>query len=361
MAAGSLAGAIPAGKLIQKYGLRSVLLACILFVVAVFSARALWLAFPAQLALAFLAGIALSFWAVCLSPSIAQLTSERQRPFAFSLFFSLGIGVGAIAGLAGGGLPGWFAGLPVVFHGVQPERAVLLVSCGIVALSLWPAATLRFASPDLPRRATPFLSPFLFRFLATIAVWSLVTGSFSPFANVYFVRHVHLSLPQIGTIFSLSQLVQVVAVLAAPFIFRRWGLVIGIVSMQCATALLLSSLSIFHNPLLAAGAYVGFTAFQYMNEPGTYSLLMNNVPAEQQAGASASNSLVIAATQVVAAALAGEVFTKYGYPLAFRGIAMIAVAGAILFWVLLGPRYSARNPGEMPKDPLGGTLETRLD
>jgi Major Facilitator Superfamily len=361
MSAGSLAGAIPAGKLIQKYGLRSILLLCIVFAVAVFSARALWVGYPIQLGLAFLSGISLSVWAVCLSPSIAQLTTERQRPFAFSLFFSLGIGVGAIAGLAGGRLPGWLAGAPPLFHAVQPERAVLLLSCGLVGLSLWPAATLRFAGADLPTRATPFLSPFLLRFLPAIAVWSLVTGSFSPLANVYFVHYVRLSLPQIGTIFSLSQLVQVFAVLAAPFIFRRWGLVSGIVGMQCATALFLSSLAIFHSPLLAGGAYVGFTAVQYMNEPGTYSLLMNNVPAEQQAGASASSSLVIAAMEVIAAALAGEVFAKYGYPIGLNGIAMIAVAAAILFWMLLGRRHSTRNSGELPKNQHSGTLEMPPD
>jgi len=338
MAAGNLAGAIPAGRLIQRCGLRLTLLSCILLAVSIFSSRALWLEFEGQLVLAFVSGVALSIWAICIAPAVAQLTDERQRPFAFSLFFSLGIGVGAMAGLAGGRLPGIFTGFPVISRAVEPERIVLLFSCGIAALSLIPAAQLKFPRPSIPAQNRPFFSPFLARFLPAIAVWSLVTGSFSPFANVYFAHHLHLPLPQVGTIFSVSQLLQVVAVFSAPLVFRRWGLVRGIVYTQCATALCLALLALTHTPLQAMVVYVGFTAFQWMNEPGTYSLLMNQVDADQRGWAAASNSLVISAMQMVAAACAGLGFAKYGYPISLRGIAAIAGIAAILFWVLLVPK-----------------------
>lgn len=338
MAVGNLAGAIPAGQLIQKCGLRRALFICIWSATAIFTARSIWLAFPLQLVFAFLCGVTLSLWAICISPAVAQLTSEKQRPFAFSLFFSLGIGVGALAGLAGGRLPNMLGSLNGMFHAFDPERAVLLLSCAIVALSILPATALRFEKTTAaPARVKALLSPFLLRYLPAIAVWSLVTGSFSPFANVYFSRHLQMSLPQVGTIFSLSQLVQVVAVLLAPLVFRRWGLVSGIVYMQCATALCLLTLSLFHSPLWAAVGYIGFTAFQWMNEPGTYSLLMNGVAADERGGAAASNSLAISATQAIAAICAGDVFTRYGYSLPLRGIAGIAGIAALLFWILLSP------------------------
>jgi MFS family permease len=329
---GNLAGAIPAGKLAQRFGLRPVLLSCFLLAIAVFSGRAILLAFPLQLFLAFLAGIALSAWAVCLSPSVAQLTDEQQRPFAFSLIFSLGIGVGALGGFIGSRLPGWFASHHILFRSLQPDQLVLLLSCCIVGFGLWPAARLTFTRPDLPAQARPFLSPFLLRFLPAIAIWSLVTGSFSPFANVYFAHHLHMTLPQIGNAFSISQIAQVAAVLIAPVIFRRWGLISGIVFTQLAASLLLIVLSAIGHPLAATAAYVGFTAFQWMNEPGLYSLLMNTVPAEERGGASAANSIAMAASQTIAATLAGVAFVRYGYPSALRGIALIAIFAAALFW-----------------------------
>jgi MFS family permease len=336
MAAGNLAGAIPAGKLIQRWGLRPALLSCILLATTVFSARAIWLAFPFQIGLAFISGISLSMWAICISPAVAQLTEERHRPFAFSLFFSLGIGVGAIAGILGGRLPGYLKSLSATAHVVDLERLVLLLSCGVVALGLWPAVKLKLEHSVLPARSRPLLSPFLLRFLPAIAVWSLVTGSFSPFANVYFSRHLHMSLPEIGTVFSFSQLAQVVAVLVAPFVLRRWGMITGIVSMQCVTALCLFSLALAHLPVQAGFVYIGFTAFQYMNEPGTYSLLMNGAAEDERGGAAASNSLVVSSMQMIGAALAGEVFSTFGYASSLTGIGVIALIAAALFWFLLG-------------------------
>lgn len=337
VAAGGFTGALPAGQLARRFGLRTALFAAFLLAVAIFSARALLLALSAQLVLAFLAGITLSIWAVCISPAVAQMTTERQRPFAFSLIFSLGIGVGALGGLFGGRLPGWFA-----HHAsftADPLRIVLLLSCAIVALGLWPVSHLRFHRPELPTQARPaLLSPFLLRFLPAIALWSLVTGSFSPFANVYFANHMQMSLPQIGNAFSLSQIAQVVAVLAAPLLFRRFGLVTGIVFTQLSAATLLCLLASIHSPLAATIGYMGFTAFQWMNEPGLYSLLMDRVPPDQRESAAASNSLVISASQALAAMVAGAAFARFGYPTPMISIAIIATLAAALFWYLVGSR-----------------------
>src|SRR5205823_3342136 len=61
----------------------------------------------------------------------------------------------------------------------------------------------------------PFLGPF--------AVWHLATGSFNPFNNVYFAR-LGFPVQQIGNLFSGSQLAQMVAMLLAPLVIRRAGL-----------------------------------------------------------------------------------------------------------------------------------------
>jgi len=333
---GNLVGALPWGKLSQRIGLRPVLITCCVLAVSVSSARAVLISFPSQLVLAFLGGISLSAWAVCVSPVVAQLTKEKQRPRAFSILFSLGIGLGALGGLAGGRFPAWFAGHHAHLGTLLPEQLVLLGSCGIVVLAIWPAAKLRLTRPSVPEKPRPLLSPFLLRYLPAIAVWSLVTGSFSPLASVYLARHAHRSLPQIGNAFSLSQIVQVGATLLAPVLFRRWGLVTGIVFTQAGASVLLLALASSTSPLAATAAYVGFSALQWMNEPGLYSLLMNTVPAEDRSGASASNSLVGSASQAIAATLAGGAFVRYGYPAALRGVAVIALLAASLFWNLQG-------------------------
>lgn len=336
MAAGNLIGAIPAGRFIQKKGLLRALICCFLLAPCIFSVRAIVLAFPFQLVLAILAGMVLSLWAVCISPTVAHTTNEQQRPFAFSLVFSLGIGVGALGGLAGSRLPGWFVSFHSMALRLAPDQMTLLFACSITACAIVPAARLSFSSIDLPAQTRPLLSPFLRRFLPAVAIWALVTGSFSPFATVYFARHLHMPLRSIGTVFTVSQSAQVLAVLAVPFLFRRFGLIHGIVFTQLAACLCLCLLAIVGSPLTAAAIYVGLTAFQWMNEPGLYSLLMGNVPAEQRGGASASNSLVMSVSQLIAAALAGWVFDRYGYPSALFGIALIALLAAGFFRGAMG-------------------------
>ncbi len=329
-AAGGFTGAIPASRFARRFGLRPVLIAMFFLAAAIFSARALLLAVPIQLALAFLAGMILSIWAVCLSPTVAQLTNEQQRPFAFSLVFSLGISIGALGGWLGSRLPGWINSH--VHLSVDPLRLVLLFSCAILLTGLLPLSRLTFAKPTLATRARPaFLSPFLLRFLPAIALWELVTGSFSPFANVYFAQHQHMPLTQIGNAFSLAQLAQVVAVLLAPLLFRRRGLVSGIIFTQISSALLLCLLASTHTALGATMGYMAFTAFQWMNEPGLYSLLMDRVPEDQREGAAAANSLVTSASLALAAMLAGGAFARFGYPVPMLCIAGIAVISAGLF------------------------------
>jgi predicted MFS family arabinose efflux permease len=343
MAVGNLVGALPSGKLASRFGLRPVLLGCFLFATLFCAARALLLSFAAQLVLAFLVGIALSAWAVCLTLVVTQVTNEKQRPFAFSLIFSLGIGLGVLGGLAGGKLPGWFTHHLHVDK-LVPAQVVLLIACGIVALGILPLTRLTLGRPQISPRARPLISSPLLRFLPAIAVWSFVTGSFAPLASVFLAKQAHLSLPQIGNAFSLSQVVQVVAVLAAPLLFRRMGLVGGIVASQIAASLLLLTLAAINHPLAAIAAYVGFSAFQWMNEPGLYSLLMNIVPPCDRSGAAASNSLTISASQAIAATLAGIAFTRYGYPAVLRGIALLALLAATLFWNLQERPERNRSP-----------------
>ncbi len=338
MAAGSIAGTLPAGMLASRFGLRRALFTCFATVIVVFSLRAIVLALPAHLVLAFAAGAALSIWAVCLSPLVAQVTSERNRPFAFSLIFSSGIGTVALGNIAGGSVPGLLAKVFGLSSTSITHQLTLLLSCGVVALGVRPIWRLRTEAAAASRKRLPVVHPFLFRFLPAVAIWGLVTGAFSPFANVYFVRHLQMSLPQTGVVFSVAQVSQVAAVLIAPLVFRRFGLVTSIVYMQVATASALASLAVIHGAAEASFLYVGFTAFQWMSEPGMYSLLMDKVPAAERSDASAWNVLVVGSSQAIAAAIAGTAFVGLGYPVVLMTIAAIALLGACSFWLLLGSR-----------------------
>lgn len=355
MAVGGIASTIPAGIFARKFGLKKALLLCFAAATLTSSMRAIVSSHVLHLVLAFLAGAALSIWAVCIAPMLAHVTEESTRPFAFSIVFSTGIAIGAAGSIMGGSLPGrlgwiapWFTMFHATLHAVDLNRITLLISCGIVAIGIWPVSRLAATRPamdDPPvawRRCYRF-HPFMLRYLPAIALWTIAAASFPPFANVYFARHLHMPVPRIGAVFSAGQLVQVLAILVSPVLFKRLGLVPAIVGTQLATALALGCLALTRDPWIAALLYPVYAALQWMCEPGMYSLLMNSVPEAERSSASALNVLVMSAVQAAAAAAAGISFARFGYPAVLAVIAGIVVLAACSFHLLLGdtqPRAS---------------------
>jgi predicted MFS family arabinose efflux permease len=324
MTTGSLAGSFVAGIAVSRIGLRLSLILC--FVTqGIASALRVFASTPwPLLGFAFAAGVSHSFFAVSLAPAVAALTTEKNRPFAFSLTMSSGIALGILAGLAGGRLP-------ALLHSTQNT---LWVACALASIAAIPLLSLRkLGQISNPGLRTLLPSRFLVRFLAALSLWGFATGAFNPFFNVFFVRAMQYRVETIGLIFTASQFAQVVAMLLSPLILKRLGLMRGIASMQAATGLALAGLA-FTNSMTAAVVYPLYMAFQYMSEPGIFSVLMSGVPEEQRTSASAWNFIVLFATHAAAAWIAGEAIARFGYPPVLIAAGLLAlVAARAMNWV----------------------------
>ena len=352
MTLGGVAGTLPAGVLTQRLGVRKALLICITLVSAISVVRSL-VASPASLiVLAFLAGFVNVIWAVALPPAIAQLTTDKNRPFGFSVTFFCGIAVGILGARLGGELPGWLTHLNLRLKPASAKELTMLLAAGIIALAILPAFRLQFAAKPAREKKIYSLSPFLKRFLAAMAVWGLAIGAILPFFNVYFSRYLQMSLRQIGIVDSVSRFPQLIALLAAPAIFRKFGLLKGIVVAQVATAMTLGALAAVTNKSAAAMVYMGYVTFQWASEPGLYSLLMDRAPATERSGASALNFFVLNSVQAVAAAIAGISLVRFGYPAVLGVAAGLALLSAGLFQFLLDG-YQLRSPETAPSNSYG--------
>ena len=78
-----------------------------------------------------------------------------------------------------------------------------------------------------------------------------------------------------------------------------------------------------------------YMSFQWMSEPGLNTLLMNHVAERERSGASALNYLVAFGAQALAAFAAGEWATKFGWGPVLAGAAVLGLAAAGLFRVML--------------------------
>jgi len=333
---GGIVCTLPAGLLINRLGLRKTLFICFLGVPLVAASRAFSLSPTVLLGLAFLSGFVTAIWAVVLSPAITRLTTEKNRSLAFSIECASGIGIGIVSNLIASRIPGWLIRLQIASNFTDAKQRTLILGCAIVALGILPISRLSFPSIC---ETSPRLYPrnrFLLRFLPAVAVWSLITGSLAPLANVYFAHHLKMPLEQLGVVLSFSSLFQVLAVLAAPLFFRRLGLVTAMAAAQVLIALLLAALAGMSAAAPASILYIAYTGLLWMSEPGLFALLMSRVSPAEQAGASALNFLVISIFQAVAVAASGASFVRFGYPRSLLAMAVLALASSFLFRRLLG-------------------------
>jgi MFS family permease len=349
---GSVVGTLPAGFVSRKIGIRQLLIVCFVAAPALGVLRVVALGEGAQIAVAFLAGLAMCRWGVCFLPAVARLTTEKSRASAFSLIFSVSIGTSTVGGVVCGYLPLWLRSVGLPMQPAEVKRLILLGSCGIAALGLIAVLRLpmlRAQAEVQPRDQTKFvargcrprLDPFLLRFLPSMALWTAVAASFTPFANVYLLRDLHVPLSQIGLIFSAAQIIQFCVGLLTPLLFRALGLINGIVATQLLAAVAIGCLAGTRRQHVAVGLYLGFSAMQWMSSPGLYNLLMSRVPDEERSKAASMTLFCNAILQSVATAGAGILFVRFGYPHVLVGIAGLATAAAILFRTLVA---SAERP-----------------
>jgi MFS family permease len=335
MTAGSIAGTLPAGLLARRIGIRRCLVACVTAAAIVAGTRTLATTGGLVIALAFLNGVIMAVWAVSYVPAVAQSAGPRNQPLAYSVSTVEGVGMGILAGLAGGWMPKLLVGTGLAATRIAATRVVMLVACGAALLAVLPASRLRLSAFSPQARRTYPRGPFIARFLIAVGVWSLATGSFDPFFNAYFSHHLGLQVERVGLIFAFGHVGQVLMVLAAPLVLRRLGLIGGITAMQLATGIALVLLAASSAPAAAGVFYIGYVGFRWMSEPGLFTLLMKEVAPEQQTGASALNILVTSTTNAVAAAAAGFALVRFGYPTVLAMAGAVTLSAALLFRGLL--------------------------
>jgi predicted MFS family arabinose efflux permease len=331
---GTFAGALPATAFTRSFGLGKGLLMAIAGT-ATSGVLRIFLLSPLALDIsAFFNGVSMAFWVVSVPPVVAGITNVKNRTLAFSIITAVGIGVGALAGVVGGTLPGLLQKLNPTATVLQINRVTLLAGCTLLTLALVPVSRLRIktASPDIDNNRTYPRSRFAMTFLATLFIWSVGTGGFNPFFNVYFSRYQQDSVKSLGLIFSVSQSSQVIAILILPVVIKGMGQVKSVAALQTITGMLLGLLALIKAPFVAAGIYVAYMSFQYASEPYLLSLLMSGVQISERKGASALYFMVTSLAGIIAAWVAGATLERLGYKPTMLACAAITLIAAGLYY-----------------------------
>jgi predicted MFS family arabinose efflux permease len=213
---------------------------------------------------------------------------------------------------------------------VELKRWALLTASGVVILAALPVAGLRFCAASQPGAKIYPRGRGLSGFLIALACFTAATGAFNPFFNAFFATRLHMGVERIGVVFSCSNLVQVVAVLCAPAVFRRLGDVKGIAWTQMATGAALALMA-FTPSGGAAAIYVGYMSLQYMSEPALLNLLMSRVTPAERGGSSALYFLMTSLVGGLAAFVGGAAISRAGYQPVLVASGLVAMMAALFF------------------------------
>jgi len=104
-------------------------------------------------------------------------------------------------------------------------------------------------------------------------------------------------------------------------------------------------LSRSHDSSVSVACYLSYSGLQFMSGPGIYSLLMNRIPDSERSTASAVQNIVGALSQAAAAVITGSMLVRYGYPKVLAGNGGVALAAALLLYLLLGSLDTRKNGG----------------
>jgi predicted MFS family arabinose efflux permease len=336
---GSVAGSIGAAFSLRRFGARRMLGASFALTAAISLARATARSPAALLGLGAMAGVISSIWPVALAPVVASVTNDRNRRIGFSLVCSSGIAIGIAGGLAASRLPAWLLRLHEADSMVGAYRLAMAGGCAMLILALIPLQGIQArVQPPATFRKFHKANPLVVRFLLAMAVWNLGTGLFNSFRNVFFVSHIHMALEHVGFVFAAAQIAQVVAVVAAPLAFRKFGLLRSIAGMELATSIALFALAQAGGPGPAAVVYCLYMMAQYMSEPGMFTWLMESSAESDRGASSALNLLVMFGGQALGARIGGHVAESFGYPVLLTSAAAVCCGAALAFWVLLRTR-----------------------
>jgi MFS family permease len=283
---------------------------------------------------------------------MAENAAESQRATLFSTQYGVMLLMGFGGSIIGGPLPSLFASL----SGRAPEsaaayRVTLLVSMGVMLLSLIPLSMLRERSTaeaemtgDGALSLRSLLRPDVLRLLVPQLIISLGAGLLIPYLNVFFKQRFAISDSLLGLAFGVSQLGMGLATMVAPIFADRWGKVHTIVASQLASLPFLMVLGFVPVLPVAVGAFWVRATLMNMGGPLYTAFAMEQAKESERGKLGAVLGLVWSIGRGIGPGISGVVQQRFGFtPLFLTTGATYLVAAVLLSTFFGAARHTAEH------------------
>jgi MFS family permease len=293
--------------------------------------------------------------------------AENARASERSTLFSTRMGVMMLVGFAGSVIGGPLPGLFGSALGRPPEsaaayRATLLVSAGIVMLSLIPLSMLRErAEPaseggdGLGLSLHTLLRGDVVRLLVPQLIIGLGAGLLIPYLNVFFKQRFAISDSLLGFSFGVSQLGMGLATMFAPILAERWGKVRTIVASELASLPFLLALGFVPVLPVAIGAFWLRATLMNMGGPLYTAFAMEQAKEEERGKLGAVLGLCWSVGRGIGPGISGVVQQRFGFTPLFLTTGATYLVAAVLLRAFFGGAEQTVEHGSLPAVSEGGS------
>jgi len=351
--------ALPAGILAERWGQQRTMVLGVALEGLGMLVRALAPTPEVIAAASFVSGSGQAMLAIAAAPFLSEHSTARERTHLFSTFFAVELVAGVAGSFAGGALPKLFRGLPHFAPDLlHAYRWTLCLGGALAICAALPIARIggargtdHAAEAPRPRRGDAGL-------LAQIAINFFLIGAGAglviPFMNLYFAQRFQCSSAQIGTFFSLAQLLTAVAAMSAPVIAGRFGRLRTATVLQLMSLPFLVTLGAESRLDIAVAAFCMRATLMQASSPLLVSFVMETLPAGLRSRSTSINNLVWNIGWAASATLAGWIIERFGYAVPFYITATLYAVATIYFYLAFrrrGTRAAARAIQVPPQDP----------
>lgn len=302
----------------------------------------------------FLSGSGSGAMMVSVQPYLQENSNKKQRPYIFSINFTLMWVTSIFAGL----IAGW---LPRFFKAVQP--AVISTEADLLQYSLWVGVIFIFLAiipargmsghyrtkshsvPEhSPENSAETGNPWLLiaKFAACNSLIGFGAGMIVPYFNLYFRDWVGSSIPEIGMVFALGQFGTALGSLCSPLLAHRFGLIRGVVFSQIGSLPFMAIMAWRHEFWVCALCFVFRGAFMNMCVPMRQETMMEIVPEKLRARASAADSMTWNLAWALSMFFSGGIIKHWGYDVSLAVAVCCYLTSAAMYHTFFSPWENAK-------------------
>lgn len=340
LSAGSLGAtivAIPVAFLLQKYHIKyllvvSTILAGIAYALQIYVPQVEYI-----ILFTFIANMCITVYRVAVAPFFMRNSTPVERIYLFSVHSAIMMMSSLIGYVGGGYLPSVLRLLH--FTRAQSFEISLYLSVAASLLSLYPffLITQKAIQPPVQgwwEKLTSYRWSIILKLIIPKMLVGLGAGLVIPFMNLYFKDVFHQEAGSIGLIFSLGQIVLFFAMMAAPILTKRFGMLLSIVLTELFSIPFMLILALTQHLGLAITAFILRGALMNMNGPIAGNFEMELVRKEEQPLTNAISSLAWNGAWTVSAHWGGAIIEDHSFQYSFYMTILLYLGSALSYYLL---------------------------